>query len=183
MAFSRHDAVVVLWDDTNMALGPVVGAVAILERAKAFPVHWPTLQAAAWIAYKTYSTAADERLSYFASDVLGDVDLADGVKEAELSLLASIAYAVPHHTRAEDVAEFAHSLQLPDAAMEQLDHAVALSLLQDTCYAMDDAMYAKCVVFAAAYLATVAGVYLSKLSSDTADKDYIMQWGLRICRQ
>ena len=183
MTLSRREAVRELWNETKLGAAEVAGAVWLVERGGGFPVTRCTLQAAAWVGYKTYATAAYEKLTDFAMAVyVGDdgkpARIEKGVKEEEMRLLQQVGFGLPTvHTRLSHVYEVA---QGQDVAEIELDCAMVMSLLMpELCKDMTQEQFARCVVFAAAY---IGGKVVTGLDTDEVSNEYIFHHGLKLGR-
>lgn len=181
MLIDRRAAVHELWNETQLGAAEVAGAVWLMDRAGGFPVTRRTLQAAAWVGYKAYATAAYEKLDDFAAVVyVGDdeqpVRLEPGVKEEEMRLLEAVGFGLPAvRTRLDHVYEVA---QGQDLATPELDCAMVMSLLRpEVCKAMTLEQFSRCVVFAAAYL---TGKVVTGLGTKDVSNEYIFHNGLQI---
>ena len=181
MALSRQEAVRELWNETKLGAAEVSGAVWLVERGGGFPVSRCTLQAAAWVGYKAYSTSAYEKLMDFAMAVyVGDdgkpARLEAGVKDEEIRLLRAVGFGLPAvNTRLHRIYEVAEG---QDVATVELDCAMVMSLLQpDLCRDMTMEQFARCVVFAAAY---IAGKVVTGIDTDEVSNEYIFHHGLQL---
>ena len=174
---TRREAIVLLWMQTHLGAAEVIGAISILERTQKLPATHIQLHAAAWIAYKAYTTCASDKYSFFADHVLHGMQKCSGVAEEEMDMLQAIQFYVPSKTRADAVYE----LGCPHLKRQELDVGITLALLMpELCNSMTDEQYTRCVLFAAAYK---AGKVVRALATKDVSKDFIMQWGLRIARQ
>lgn len=172
----RREGVRLLFDQTHLSVGAVVGAVWLVDHTGGFPVSLLTLQAAAWIGYKQHDTAPFNELSYFGTYVLHSVALQDGMKVEEMRLLQAVSFSLPSRGRLACVYELGAG-RLED---DELDKGVTLSLLlPDLCAQMSDEQYARCVVFAAAYK---AGKTVEGLATEAVPKEYIFWHGVRMGR-
>jgi hypothetical protein len=172
----RREGVRLLFDETYLSVGAVVGAVWLVDHAGGFPVSMLTLQAAAWIGYKQHETAPSNKLSYFGEHMLHGLALEDGMQVEEMRLLQAVSFSPPSRDRLNCVYELGAGM-LED---EELDKGVTLSLLlPGLCGPMTDDQYARCVVFAAAYK---AGKTVEGLVTAEVPKDYIFMHGMRIGR-
>lgn len=179
----RRRAVRELWNETQLGAAEVAGAVWLVERTGDFPVSRLTLQAAAWIAYKAYATTAYDKLSDFAVAVyVGDDEkparLEPGVKQEEMRLLQAVGFGLPAtHTRLDRVYEVA---QGQDVEAAELDCAMVMSLLQpELCRDLTTEQFARCLVFAAAY---IAGKVVTGLDTADVSNEFIFHHGLQIGR-
>lgn len=175
---TRCEILTILWNDTHLCAADVVGAMWILERTVDFPAARLSVFTAAWIAYKMYSTCPYERVSDFEQHVM-TMSLVDGMQEEEIRLLDKLNFFLPSvNTHLDAVYEVGKAQELEDA---ELDQGIVLScLMPEMAAEMSKDMFARCVVFAAAYR---AGKLVTGLATDDVSNEMIFHHGLKLGRQ
>lgn len=175
---NRCEILTLLWNDTHLSAADVVGAMWILERTADFPVQRLTVFTAAWIAYKTYATCPFERITDFEERVM-TMPLLDGMQEEEIRLLQKLHFFIPSvNTHLDAVYEVGKDQDLEDA---ELDQTIVLScLMPEMAAEMSKDLFARCVVFAAAYRAEKV---VTGLETPEASNEVIFHHGLRLGRQ
>ena len=173
---TRAQAVKALYDDSMLPPTSIMGAVVLICNARV-PFTPRNVAAAAFIAFKTYETNANESIAWFCDRVMPAADC--GVlKHDEMSMLQAVSFAVPSRTRMECVHALAAELGVDGLNYQR---AAVLSLLVDGCETMTEEVYARAVLCAAVQLEVPDDrSWMHGLPNDAVPRELIMRWGLRI---
>jgi len=176
MAMSRSQAVLKLYESTQLPATTILGAMGILDKG-GLPLTTANLVAAAFSAYKTYETSTPDEISTFQTEMVHGIEQTD-LKADELRVLAAVGWTLPARTRMDCVSNLAHSL---GAEWLNYTRAAVLALLVDECKTMTDDQYARAILCAAAQMQQPDDrTWMRGLPTKTVARGYILRWGLRV---
>lgn len=173
-ALSRSEAVLQLYEHTQLTPTSIVGTFQIIDKAGCSLILENVLTAA-WVAYKVYETFVSPKLRDFRT--IAPMAMED-LREREIGMLSLMQWAVPARSRTDVVDDLAYKL-----GVHNLDYgrAAVLSLVLPECTAMTDDQYARVVLCAAAQLERPTDlVWASSMATPAIGADYIISWAARI---